>query len=52
MSLTPFQIGGEEQRGVGCQVEPGFIQEGIYRHVASSDNEKIFLHNLEHSLSR
>ena len=32
------------------QVEPGFIQEDIYRHMASSDNEK--LHNLKHSLSR
>ena len=23
--LTPFQTGGDEQRGVGCQVKPGFI---------------------------
>jgi hypothetical protein len=33
-ALTPFQTGGDEadeRRGIGCTVEPGFIQEGNYR---------------------
>jgi hypothetical protein len=33
-----------------CQVEPGFIHKGIYRHVANSNVEELFLHNLEYSL--
>jgi hypothetical protein len=48
-ALTPFQTGGDERRSIGCQIEPasGFTHEGIYRHVASSNDEKH-----EHSPSR
>jgi hypothetical protein len=45
-ALAPFQTGGDS---IGFQIEPGFTHEGIYRHVASSNDEK---HSHSHSLSR